>query len=83
MNGITKQIFIGVGIALISAAVLGVQSLYSDVGKNSYHREDSVKIMNSIDNKLDKLMDHQIEMRNDISVLQSNQKLIMEGKINE
>lgn len=83
MNGITKQVVVGVCIALISAAVFGVQSLYSDVQRNNIHREDSFNMMSEINSKIDDIKGSQAKIMNEIAVLKNNQTLLIEGKIND
>lgn len=83
MNTTTKQIIIGIVITIASATVFGVQNLYDDIQRNTHHREEAMIMMQKIDSKLDEMMKYQIETRRDIAVLQNNQKLIMEGKLNE
>ena len=66
MHNITKQIIVGVAIAVISASALGVKSIYDDVQANTKYRMESLELASRIEEN------HQILVR-----LEANQKFLL------
>ena len=48
MHNITKQIIVGVAIAVISASAMGVKSIYDDVQLNTRFRVESINVVDDI-----------------------------------
>lgn len=66
MHNITKQIIVGVTIAVISASAMGVKSIYDDVQANTKYRMESLELSSRIEEN------HQILVR-----LEANQKFLL------
>ena len=82
MNSITKQIIVGVSVAVFSAFVFGTKSLYDDVQDNKAAIEVQTRTSESAHQKLDMILTNQLQISKDIAVLQSNQDHLMKGRIN-
>jgi len=80
MNNMTKQIVIAVSAAVFSAACLGLKTVYDDVADNTHHRTSSDKTIEKIHDKLDMIILNQNSMQGKISVLESNQNHLIEGR---
>ena len=48
MHNVTKQIIVGVAIAVISAFSIGAKSLYDDVQLNTQFRVESINVVDDI-----------------------------------
>tara|TARA_Y100001956_G_C4107430_1_gene180696 strand:- start:60 stop:284 length:225 start_codon:yes stop_codon:yes gene_type:complete len=66
MHNVTKQIIVGVAIAVISASAMGVKSLYDDVQLNTQYRMENLDLASRIEEN------HQILVR-----LEANQKFLL------
>ncbi len=78
---IFKQVTIGVSVAIFSTLVFGTKSLYDDVKENTIAISHFDEHVISINKKLDKVLEVQVEMIKDLQTLSSNQKLILENKV--
>lgn len=82
MNNVTKQILVGVGVAVFSAAVFGAKGMYDDIQTNNAHRQESIKTVEGLHEKLDLIIVGQQQVREKIAVLENNQQHLMEGRFN-
>lgn len=48
MHNVTKQIIVGVAIAVISASAIGVKTLYDEVKLNTQFRVESINVVDDI-----------------------------------
>ncbi|AUR86339.1 TMhelix containing protein [Vibrio phage 1.084.O._10N.261.49.F5] len=83
MNNVTKQIIIGVGVAIFSAVVWGAKDIYDDTKSNKIQIEAVLEADQKVHQKLDLILNNQTHIKKDIAVLQENQKHLMEGRFNE